>query len=128
MILDSSALVAIVLREPGYETLLAKIDSASGVGVGAPTLVETALVLGARLERDARDVIAALVDGHAIAVVPFTHAHYAAAAEAWLRFGKGRHRAALNFGDCLAYAAASVAREPLLCVGADFPRTDLLLA
>lgn len=128
MILDSSALVAIILREPGFEALLTKIGSATVVGVGAPTLVETSLVLGARLERDARPLISALADEHAVAVIPFTRAHYKAAATAWLRFGKGRHPAALNFGDCLAYAAAAVAGEPLLCLGDDFPRTDLQLA
>jgi len=48
--------------------------------------------------------------------------------DAWLRFGKGRHFAALNFGDCLSYATAVIAAEPLLCIGDDFPQTDCLLA
>lgn len=60
--------------------------------------------------------------------MPFGEAHCAAAVDAWLQFGKGRHPAALNLGDCLAYAAARVGGQPLLCVGEDFPRTDLELA
>ena len=61
-------------------------------------------------------------------MVPFGDAHYSAAVDAWLRFGKGRHRASLDFGDCLAYATARLANQPLLCVGEDFARTDLQLA
>jgi len=60
--------------------------------------------------------------------IPFGEAHYGSAVEAWLRYGKGRHPAGLNFGDCMAYATARVAGRPLLCTGEDFPRTDLELA
>ena len=58
----------------------------------------------------------------------FDEGHAIAALDAYSRFGKGRHRAALNFGDCCTYAVASVAGEPLLCTGDDFARTDLVLA
>ncbi|HEX7838922.1 MAG TPA: type II toxin-antitoxin system VapC family toxin [Kofleriaceae bacterium] len=63
-----------------------------------------------------------------IEVVPFTDAHDGIAVEAWLRFGKGRHPAALNFGDCLTYAVAKVTTRPLFCTGDDFTKTDLELA
>ena len=63
-----------------------------------------------------------------IQVAPFGEAHSRQAVEAWLRFGKGRHAASLNFGDCLSYAVARLARRPLLCVGEDFPKTDLEIA
>ena len=63
-----------------------------------------------------------------IVVVPFGDAHYSTAVDAWLRFGKGRHPASLNFGDCLSYAMAKVAERPLLCTGDDFVKTDLELA
>jgi ribonuclease VapC len=63
-----------------------------------------------------------------IEIVPFTDDHYGVAVDAWLRFGKGRHPAALKFGDCLTYAIAKVAMRPLLCTGDDFARTDLRLA
>jgi ribonuclease VapC len=61
-------------------------------------------------------------------LIPFMEAHMQEAIGAWLRFGKGRHRAALNFGDCLTYAVARLSGEPLLYIGNDFIHTDLLLA
>lgn len=128
MILDSSAIVAVVLRESGYQLLLQKIADASSVAVGAPTLAEAGIVLSARLERDARGLLARLIHEGSIAIIPFTDAHFGIAIEAWLRFGKGRHPAALNFGDCLSYATATLEGDALLCLGDDFPRTDLLLA
>ena len=128
MILDSSAIVAVVLRKPGFEPVLQRIIETPTVAVGAPTLAEAAVVLSARLERDARGVLARLLQEGTIATIPFTEAHFGAAVEAWLRFGKGRHPAALNFGDCLAYATAMLAGEPLLCIGNDFQQTDVSLA
>jgi ribonuclease VapC len=128
VILDSSAIVAIALREPRFEALLRKVSDAPNVAVGAPTLSEAAIVLSARLERDARGLLARFLQEGSIATIPFGEAHFSVAVEAWLRFGKGRHPAALNFGDCLAYAAAALAGEPLLCVGEDFPQTDIALA
>ena len=62
-----------------------------------------------------------------VMVVPFTELHWHEAVRAYARYGKGRHPAALNFGDCLSYAVASMAKLPLLCVGEDFKQTDLLL-
>ena len=125
MILDSSALVAIVLREPEQDRILERMDAASRLGIGAPTLVEVAIVLSARLGNDARGLVSRLVIEGNIAVVPFTDAHFGVALTAWLRYGRGRHPAQLNFGDCLAYATARVAREPLLFTGEDFARTDV---
>lgn len=127
MILDTSAIVAVILQEPDYESLLERIAGAATVAVGAPTLAEAALVLSSRLGRDARGVLARFLQEGAIAVIPFTESHFGVAVDAWLRYGKGRHRAGLNFGDCLAYATAVVAGQPLLCVGEDFGRTDVML-
>lgn len=127
MIVDSSAIVAVVLDEPGCEALIDKLGSADHAGIGAPTLAETAIVLSARLGRDARTLLSRFVDEASIEVVPFGEAHFRAAVEAWLRFGKGRHPAALNFGDCMSYATARLAGQPLLCTGNDFGRTDLPL-
>jgi ribonuclease VapC len=62
------------------------------------------------------------------AVVPFGESHYNASVEAWLRFGKARYPAALNYGDCLSYTVAHLAREPLLFVGGDFAKTDIARA
>ncbi|MFH2008449.1 MAG: type II toxin-antitoxin system VapC family toxin [bacterium] len=128
MIIDSSAIVAIVLQEPGHESILDKLAGSASVGIGAPTLVETAIVLSARLGTDARGMLARLLSEAGISVVPFGEAHYATAVDTWLRFGKGRHRASLNFGDCLSYATARLAGQPLLCVGEDFSQTDIELA
>ena len=128
MILDSSAVVAIVMQEPGWEVLLKKLAAADQVGIGTPTLTETAIVLSARLGRDARGLLARILDEGSIATVPFGDAHFGAALDAWFEFGKGRHPAALNFGDCMAFASARLAREPLLCAGEDFPKTDLEIA
>lgn len=128
MILDSSALVAIVMQEPGYEQLLDRIDRAPHLAIGAATLLETGIVLSARLAIDARGLLARLLQESAIDVLPVTEEHFGVALDAWLRFGKGRHPASLNFGDCLSYACAVVAGEPLLCVGSDFPQTDCAVA
>ncbi len=128
MILDSSALVSVLLREPGWQALLARIAADETAAVGAPTLAETGLVLTARLGRDARRLLSAFVREAGIAVIPFVEEHARVAVEAYARYGKGRHPAALNFGDCMTYAVARLAGQPILCVGDDFPRTDLPIA
>ena len=128
MVLDSSAVVAIVLKEAGYQDLLAKIEAAPGVAIGAPTLVETLIVLTARLRGESLPVVKQLLIAAEAEVIPFSEDHSHAALQAHVRFGKGRHRAALNFGDCLSYATASVAGQPLLFVGDDFSRTDIQAA
>ncbi|MEK7477029.1 MAG: type II toxin-antitoxin system VapC family toxin [Candidatus Coatesbacteria bacterium] len=128
MILDSSALVAILFREEGHERFLRALDGAVEAAIGAPTLVETAIVVSARMGRDARGLVSRFLREGGIAVLPMTEAHAVAAIEAWHRYGKGRHPASLNFGDCMAYAVARIAGRPLLCSGRDFEKTDLVLA
>ena len=128
MILDSSAIVTIFLKAPGHDLVRHKIVEAQVIGVGAATLVETAIVLSARLNRDMRGSLARFIEENQIITIPFTEGHYSIAVTAWLKYGKGRHPAALNFGGCLSYATARPAEIPLLCVGDDFPQTDLALA
>jgi ribonuclease VapC len=128
MILDSSAVVAIVFQESEYEVLLTKLAAAEVAGIGSPTLVECAIILGARMNQDARSLLARLLHEASVTIIPFTETHYGLALAAWLTYGKGRHPAALNFGDCLSCAVAKHASRPLLCVGNDFPQSDLLLA
>src|ERR1039457_4794109 len=125
MVLDSSAIVAIHLKEPGHDRLIEAIDNAEVVVVGAPTLLETAMVLTTRLGQDARPTILAFLRRIEAEVVPFNEEHLDAATTAFLRFGRGRHPAGLNFGDCMSYAVASVAGMPLLFTGEDFKRTDI---
>jgi ribonuclease VapC len=80
------------------------------------------------MKKDARGSLARFIEENQVIVTPFTEGHYSLAVSAWLKYGKGRHPAALNFGDCISYATAKAAEMPLLCVGDDFPRTDLTLA
>ncbi len=128
MIVDTSVVLAILFREEGYETVVRKLIASDDAGIGSPTLVEAGIVLSARLGRDGRALLARFLAEMNIAVYAFTDAHFGVAAGAWLTYGKGRHPASLNFGDCLAYAVAKIAEAPLLCVGEDFSKTDLLLA
>ena len=128
MIVDSSALLAIFFDEPERDEFLGKIGAADVVGVGAPTLAETGIVIAARLGEAGPPLLTELVDQAQMVVVPFDEPHWHAAADAWLRFGRGRHTAALNLGDCLAYATARVADRPLLFKGDDFAKTDLVRA
>jgi ribonuclease VapC len=127
MILDTSAVVAIVMKEPGYEELLQTM-AGGDPAICTATLTETAIVLSARLHSDARSLLARFLSEASIAIIPFGESHYSAAVDAWLRYGKGKHPAALNFGDCLSYAVARLANEPLLFVGEDFAQTDITSA
>jgi ribonuclease VapC len=128
VILDSSALVAIVLREPAWEAAHDKLAAAELAAVGAPTLAETGLVLSARLAKDPRAILSRVLHEFRVAIVPFGEPHWLEAVNAYRRYGKGRHEARLNFGDCMSYATAKLAGRPLLCVGGDFAKTDLELA
>ncbi len=128
MVLDSSAVIAIHLKEPGHERLIEALDRADVVVIGTPTLVETAMVLSARLGQDARPLVFAFLRRIPAEVVPFNEAHFDAAVAAFLRFGRGRHPAGLNFGDCMSYAIAAAAGMPLLFTGDDFTRTDIAAA
>jgi ribonuclease VapC len=125
VIVDSSALLALFFRQEAADRIEEALIDAEVVGIGVPTLAETAIVLASKLGEDSRSLLALLVDDLDLAVVPFTAAHGREAREAFLRYGRGRHPAALNFGDCLTYAVAKVADQPLLFVGEDFRRTDL---
>ena len=128
MILDTSAVVAILLAEDDHASLLARLNEAEVCGVGAPTHVECHAVLLARLGFDPTGLLSRFLAEFAVVTIPFTDDHQREASSAYRRFGRGRHPAALNFGDCLSYATARVARRPLLCKGEDFTRTDLPLA
>jgi ribonuclease VapC len=104
------------------------IAQADSPAVGAPTLVETGIVLAARMGIPGKSVLARFIQESGIQQRAFTEEHWPVAVDAFLRFGKGRHPAALNFGDCLTYSVARVADQPLLCVGDDFRQTDLAMA
>jgi ribonuclease VapC len=128
LILDSSAIVSVIEEEDGSVDLAAALACAQSVAVGAPTLFETAIVLIAREGAAGRASLVRFLDDNGIASIPFGARHWAIAAEAFIRFGKGRHPARLNYGDCMTYATARLADDPLLCIGNDFAQTDLRLA
>jgi len=125
MTLDSSALIAILFAEPNHLDLIDRILEADSVRVGAPTLVETTMVFIARRGSGSGREVEALVKELGVTVVPFGEPEWHAATEAFHKYGRGRHRAALNFGDCLAYATAAVAGDSLLFVGDDFAHTGI---
>jgi len=123
VIVDASALVALLLREPGWERIADALAGAAHVAIGAPTLTETAIVLHAKGAPPS--LLPALLQRAGIEVVPFTQHHAIAAADAYATYGSGRHAASLDFGDCMSYAVARMAQAPLLFVGNDFSQTDL---
>ena len=125
MTLDSSALIAILFGEHGHLDLIDRILGADQVRVGTPTLVETTLVFAGRRRTTAVGEVEGLLRELDVTVVPFGEREWRAAAAAFLRFGRGRHKAALNFGDCFAYATADAADDSLLFVGNDFAQTDI---
>ena len=125
MTVDSSALIAVLFGEPGHLELIDRILAADHVRVSAPTLAETSLVFAGRRRAADTAPVEELVRELAITVVPFGEAEWRVAVDAFVRFGRGRHKAALNFGDCLAYASAIVAGDSLLYVGNDFTHTDV---
>lgn len=128
MILDSSAAVAIILEEEKSGPLEDALLAADTLAIGAPTLLETGMVLIAR-DGDAGSLaLSAFLTDNEVDVVPFDESHWTVAADAFARYGKGRHPARLNYGDCMTYATARLAYQPLLCVGDDFTKTDLRLA
>jgi ribonuclease VapC len=125
LILDSSAAVSVILREQGHADLVEAMDAASELAIGAPTLFETSIVVVRRYGEIARSLVANFVRNNGVAVIPFGERHRSLATEAFVRYGKGRHPARLNYGDCMTYATARLAGRPLLFVGDDFARTDL---
>jgi ribonuclease VapC len=127
MIIDSSAVLAVIGKEPGHERIVHELAASQETRMGAPTQLETGIVLTARLGPRGKTILARFLQENAIQIVAFDEDHAAVALDAYSRFGKGRHPAALNFGDCCTYATASVSGEPLLCVGDDFRQTDLPL-
>jgi ribonuclease VapC len=127
VIIDSSAILAVIGKEPGYERIIRRLAASPQTRIGAPTRLEAGIVLTARFGPRGKTALARFLQENDIETVTFGERHAAVALDAYSRFGKGRHPAALNFGDCCTYAAVSVAGEPLLCVGDDFPRTDLPL-
>lgn len=124
IVADTSALVAVVLGEPDAERFLAELMRRP-VLLSSVSAVEAAIVVEARQGPDAARDLELLIDATVTRLVSVDDDHARAAVAAWRRFGTGRHPAALNFGDCFAYATARLAGAPLLFKGDDFGQTDL---
>ena len=127
MILDTSAIVAVLLHQSEAAALHAALVNDSPSVAGAPTLAEAGIVLQARLGPTGLAALRSFLVEYDVHALAFGDEHWRLAAQAFGRFGKGRHPAGLNYGDCLTYAAAKLAGEPLLCLGDDFRQTDLEL-
>jgi len=125
MVIDSSALIAIILDEPERQRLEDAIQSDTSRLVSAMTKLESSIVLFGRSGRPLLDELDRLLARIAATIVPFDDHQSEIARDAFARFGKGRHRAGLNFGDCAAYALSIVEAEPLLFKGTDFGATDV---
>lgn len=125
IVVDTSAAVAIVLSEPELDELLATLDAADTKVMSAATLVELAIVLEARLGPGGHGIADRFVRDGGVDVVAFDEVQAHHALEGWRRFGRGRHPAALNLGDCFTYGLAIASGADVLCVGTDFARTDV---
>ena len=125
MVLDTSALVALLLDEPEAEEFRTAVEEDAIRLVSAATLLETALVIEARKGEPGGRELDALIHKAEIIVVAVDAEHVSEARRAYRRFGKGRHAAGLNFGDVFAYALARTSGEPLLFKGDDFAKTDI---
>ncbi len=128
MVIDTSAMIAILLREPeasSYEELLAK---SSLLRMSAASYVEAGIIMDRRGNSVSRALFESYIEGWSIQVEPVSVEQAMLARQAYDVFGKGRHAAGLNYADCFSYALAKSLREPLLFKGNDFSKTDLVSA
>jgi ribonuclease VapC len=125
MVIDTSAVLAILFDEPEADDIEMAIDADPVRLMSAASYLETAIVVESRLGEPGGRELDLLLHKAGIEIVAVTAEQADAARDAWRRFGKGRHLAGLNFGDCCSYALASVSGEPLLFKGDDFGKTDI---
>lgn len=126
MIVDTSVVVAVLFGEPESETLLEILHDAGTCRMSAASYVELFLVAEGQFGAAMGQKADALLKAADFVVEPVTPAQAVLAREAFTRFGRGRHKAALNYGDCFSYALARAMNEPLLFKGDDFSRTDIV--
>jgi len=128
IVVDSSALLCLLLGEAEAERVAGCLADSARTLIAAPTLLETSIVAEARLGPRGVLNLQETLRAAQIDVVTFSAEEAQVAAEAWRRFGRGRHPAQLNFGDCMSYATAVTRQAPLLFIGEDFARTDVTAA
>ncbi len=128
MVIDSSALLAIFLEEPDASIYASAIVNDRRRLISAATLAETSIVAIRRRQPDPIVALDTLTTRLRLVVIPVDHEQALLARDGFRRFGKGRHTAGLNFGDCFSYALAKQRGEPLLFKGNDFSQTDVAVA
>lgn len=125
MVIDTSAMISILLGEPDRYTFVNALDADPVRLMSAVNILEAAVVMEARKEQGGRE-LDLLLHRAKIEAVPFTLEHMEEARAAWRKYGKGNHPAGLNFCDCCAYALSKVSGERLLFKGTDFHQTDIV--
>src|SRR5580658_1245436 len=128
MVIDTSALIAILEHDPERRAFLDAIEAAESRRMSVANFVEVSIVAEGRRGAAGLAALDQFLSSGGIELMPVDVEQSRAARAAFSRFGKGRNRAGLNYGDCFAYALAKVLGEPLLCKGSDFARTDIMLA
>jgi ribonuclease VapC len=128
MILDTSAILAILFEEDDAEIYAQAITRADSCRLSAATFAETAILVEAQTRNNGGRQLDAFIRRAGIAIEPVTEEQAHIARQAFIDFGKGRHPAGLNYGDCFSYALSKATREPLLFKGKDFAKTDLSAA
>ena len=128
MIVDTSAIIAILFHEDDAEIYAKAISRADSCRISAATFVETAIVVETQTMSNGGRQLDAFMRRAGIAVEPVTEEQAHIARQAFIDFGKGRHPAGLNYGDCFSYALSKATQEPLLFKGKDFTKTDLSAA
>jgi ribonuclease VapC len=125
MVIDTSAIVAIALDEPEAASFERKIADDPIRLISAATVFEAGMVLEAKLGEAGGAELDLWLHKVGVEIVPVDAEHADQARRAWRRFGRGRHAASLNYGDCFSYALAALSQEPLLFKGDDFSKTDV---
>jgi ribonuclease VapC len=128
MIIDTSAIIAVLFNEDDAKIYAQSIAQSDIRRISAATLVETAIVVETQTKTGGSRQLDAFLRLADIAIEPVTAEHAHIARQGFIDFGKGRHPAGLNYGDCFAYALAKATGEPLLFKGKDFSRTDIVAA
>ena len=128
MIIDTSAIIAVLFNEDDANLYAELITQSDSRRMSAATFVETAIVVETQTKTSGSRQLDAFMRRADIAIEPVTEEHAHIARQAFIDFGKGRHAAGLNYGDCFSYALAKATGEPLLFKGKDFSKTDLVAA
>lgn len=125
MVIDTSAILAIIYAEPEELIFIQLIDESKDCLLSSPSYVEASIVMGSKHGQQGVEKLNLLIEALFIIIMPFSAEQAQLASEAFLKFGKGRHPAKLNMGDCFSYALAKSTNQPLLFKGNDFIHTDI---